>query len=43
MSMSAIIFMIISMLLIWGGLLLASIHLHNNPDLPLSEIEKDVD
>ncbi len=41
MTTSAIIFMIISMVLIWGGLLLASIHLQKNPDLHSSEIDED--
>ncbi len=39
MTTSAIILMIISMLLIWGGLFVASLHLQKNPDLTSEEIE----
>ena len=41
MSTSAIIFMIISMLLIWGGLLLAVLHLRKHPDLPMQQLPDD--
>ncbi len=41
MTTSAIIFMIISMLLIWGGLLAAILHLRKHPDIPMSELPKD--
>lgn len=40
MSTSAMIFMIISIILVWGGLFLAALHLNKNPDIPLSELEK---
>lgn len=38
MSTSAIIFMLIAMVLIWGGLLLAALHLIKNPDVPMDEL-----
>lgn len=38
MSMTAIVFMIISMVLIWGGLLLATLHLMKHPDIPMDEL-----
>ena len=41
MSISAIIFMIISMVLIWGGLIAAIMHLRNNPDIPISQLPDD--
>ena len=41
MSTSAIIFMIISMVLIWGGLTASIIHLRKNPDVPMSEVPDD--
>lgn len=41
MSTSAIIFMIISMVLIWGGLVAAIIHLRNNPDIPMDQVPDD--
>ncbi|MES1964352.1 methionine/alanine import family NSS transporter small subunit [Psychrobacter sp. AH5] len=41
MTTSAIIFMIISMLLIWGGLLAAILHLRKHPDIPMSQIPDD--
>ncbi|HSP84891.1 MAG TPA: methionine/alanine import family NSS transporter small subunit [Psychrobacter sp.] len=41
MSTSAIIFMIISMVLIWGGLITSIIHLRNNPDVPMSQVPDD--
>ncbi|OOS21939.1 methionine/alanine import family NSS transporter small subunit [Moraxella lincolnii] len=37
MSTTAIIFMLIAMILIWGGLILATLHLIKNPDLPMEE------
>ena len=41
MSTSAIIFMIISMVLIWGGLIASIIHLRKNPDVPMSQVPDD--
>ena len=41
MSTSAIIFMIISMVLIWGGLIAAILHLRKHPDIPLSQLPND--
>ncbi len=41
MSTSAIIFMIISMVLIWGGLLAAILHLRNHPDVPMDQVADD--
>ncbi len=41
MSTSAIIFMIISMLLIWGGLLAAILHLRKHPDIPMDQVPED--
>ena len=41
MSTSAIIFMIISMLLIWGGFLLAVLHLRKHPDIPMQQLPDD--
>ncbi len=41
MSTSAIIFMIFSMVLIWGGLILAVLHLRKNPDIPMSQLPDD--
>jgi len=41
MSTSAIIFMIISMVLIWGGLIAAILHLRKHPDIPMSELSDD--
>lgn len=37
MSTTTIIFMLIAMILIWGGLILATLHLIKNPDLPMEE------
>ncbi|UNU73575.1 methionine/alanine import family NSS transporter small subunit [Moraxella nasovis] len=42
MTMSAITIMLIAMLLIWGGLLLSSIHLVKNPDIPLESVPDDL-
>lgn len=39
MNTTAMILMIFSMLAIWGGLLMAILHLKNNPDLPIDDIE----
>lgn len=41
MNTSAIILMVLSMLLIWGGLVLAVIHLIKNPDIPLDQVDHD--
>lgn len=41
MSTSAIIFMIISMVLIWGGLLFAILHLRSHPDIPMDQVPDD--
>ena len=41
MTTSAIIFMIISMVLIWGGLIAAILHLRNHPDIPMSQLPND--
>jgi len=42
MTTSAIIFMmIISMVLIWGGLLFAILHLRNHPDIPMDQVPDD--
>ncbi len=41
MSTSAIIFMIISMVLIWGGLIAAILHLRKHPDIPMSQLPND--
>ena len=41
MSISAIIFMIISMVLIWGGLIAAILHLRKHPDIPMSQLPND--
>ena len=41
MTTSAIVFMIFSMLLIWGGLLLAVLHLRKHPDIPMKELPDD--
>ena len=41
MSTSAIIFMIISMVLIWGGLLFSIVHLKNHPDIPMNQLPDD--
>lgn len=38
MTTTAIIFMIIAMVLIWGGLLMAVIHLIKNPDKSYTEL-----
>lgn len=38
MSTTAIIFMLIAMSLIWGGLLLATLHLMKHPDIPMDEL-----
>lgn len=39
MSSTAVIFMVVAMVLIWGGLLASAIHLVKNPDIPLEEVE----
>ncbi len=41
MSTSAIVFMIFSMALIWGGLLLAILHLRKHPDIPMDQLPED--
>ncbi len=41
MSTSAIIFMIISMVLIWGGLILSILHLRKHPDIPMDQVPED--
>lgn len=41
MSTSAIIFMIISMLFIWGGLIFSIFHLKNHPDIPMNQVPDD--
>jgi hypothetical protein len=41
MTTSAIIFMIISMTLIWGGLIAAILHLRNHPDIPINQLPED--
>lgn len=41
MSTSAIIFMIISMLLIWGGLIASILHLRKHPDIPMDQLPED--
>lgn len=41
MTTSAIIFMIISMALIWGGLILSILHLRKNPDIPMEQLSDD--
>ncbi len=41
MSTSAIIFMIISMTLIWGGLFFAILHLRKHPDIPMDQVPDD--
>ncbi len=41
MSTSAIIFMIIAMLLIWGGLIGAILHLRKHPDIPMGKLPDD--
>ncbi len=38
MTTTAIIFMLIAMALIWGGLLLSAIHLMKNPDKSHEEL-----
>lgn len=38
MTTTAIIFMVIAMILIWGGLLMAIIHLVKHPDKSLKEL-----
>lgn len=37
MSTSAIVMMVISMALLWGGLIVAVVHLRRHPDKPESE------
>lgn len=39
MTTTAIIFMVLSMILIWGGLLMAIIHLVKNPDKSMQELD----
>ncbi|WP_201585277.1 methionine/alanine import family NSS transporter small subunit [Psychrobacter jeotgali] len=41
MTTSAIIFMIFSMVLIWGGLLAAILHLRKHPDIPMDQVPDD--
>lgn len=38
MTTSAIIFMIISMVLIWGGLIFSILHLRKHPDIPMDQV-----
>lgn len=42
MNTSAIVLMALSMLLIWGGLVLAIIHLVKHPDIPLEQVNHDL-
>lgn len=39
MSSTAVIFMIVAMVLIWGGLLASTIHLVKNPDKSMDELD----
>ncbi|MDO5768410.1 MAG: methionine/alanine import family NSS transporter small subunit [Psychrobacter sp.] len=41
MNTSAMILMVFSIILIWGGLIAAIIHLVKNPDQPLDSISDD--
>lgn len=41
MSTSAIVFMIISMLFIWGGLIFSIFHLKNHPDIQMDQVPDD--
>lgn len=34
MSASAIVMMLVALILVWGGLVVSIMHLHNNPDDP---------
>lgn len=43
MNISALILMLISMTLMWGGLIVSIIHLMKNPDIPLSDVPPDSD
>lgn len=38
MNTSALVLMIVAMALLWGGLILAIIHLMKNPDVPLDSL-----
>lgn len=40
MNTSAFIMLIISIVSLWGGLVLAILHLIKNPDKPIHEIEE---
>ncbi len=40
MNGSALIFMIIAMVLIWGGLIVSIIHLVKHPDISMAELER---
>ena len=42
MNTSAIVLMALSILCIWGGLVLAVIHLIKHPDIPLDQIKHDL-
>ncbi|TXD98249.1 methionine/alanine import family NSS transporter small subunit [Psychrobacter frigidicola] len=42
MNTSAMILMVLSILLIWGGLVLAVIHLVKHPDIPLDQLDHDL-
>ncbi|WP_169391912.1 MULTISPECIES: methionine/alanine import family NSS transporter small subunit [Psychrobacter] len=42
MNSSAIVLMMVSILLVWGGLVMAIIHLMKHPDLPLDHINQDL-
>ena len=43
MNGSAMALMIVSILLVWGGLILSIIHLVKNPDVPLESLPNDID
>lgn len=38
MNTSAIMLMVIAIVLVWGGLIMAVIHLNKNPDIPMEEL-----
>lgn len=41
MNTSAIILMVLSICVVWGGLLLAILHLIKHPDIPMEQLPDD--
>lgn len=39
MSGGALVIMLITMVLIWGGLVYSIVHLIKNPDIPLEQVQ----